>query len=227
MCIRDSFYYCSWGSVWYFSCFGVVVDTSWRKCTPSQIPLAQSTHFGITFSPTSSKFWRGRHVHIFFTGPRIGASDENVSPPTTGHQKGQNRSGVSIGKPFFPMFVWTGRLQVLQGMSIRKSFHANIRKSDLPMVNLEWNITQKLHPTLKPSTYKQLPKIRMFSAETSICPRRFTRDGPELLHTCSTCMSIPRPYLRVVLFTFAEYIWSNVVRTYTCVLRTTKYIRRK
>ena len=148
---------------------------SWRKSPPSQISLAQSTHFGITFSPTSSKFWRGRHVHIFFTGPRIGASDENVSPPTTGHQKGQNRSGVSIGKPFFPMFVWTGRLQVLKGMCVRKSFHANIRKSDLLMVNLMWNMTQKPDPTLEPSNYKQLPKIRMFSAENSICPRRFMR----------------------------------------------------
>ena len=27
-------FYCSWGSVWYFSCFGVVVDTSWRKPPP-------------------------------------------------------------------------------------------------------------------------------------------------------------------------------------------------
>ena len=32
---------------------------------PSQIPLAQSTHFGIIFTPTSSKFERGRHGHIF------------------------------------------------------------------------------------------------------------------------------------------------------------------
>ena len=35
--------------------------------------------------------------------------------------------------------------------------------------------------------------------------------------TCSTCMSIPTPYLRGVLFIFAEYIWSYVVRTYTCI----------
>ena len=120
-------------------------------------------------------------------------------------------------KTFFPIFVWTRRLQVLQGMSARKSFHANIRKSDLTMVNLEWNVTQKLDPTLEPSTYKQLPKIRMFSPENSICPRRFIRNGPELLYTCSTCISIPRPYLRGVLFIFAEHIWSHVVRTYTCI----------
>ena len=103
-------------------------------------------------------------------------------------------------------------------MSVSKRFHANIRKTDLPMVNLRWNVTQKLDPTLEPSDYKRPPKIRMFSAENSICPRRFIRDGPELLHTCSTCMSIPRPYyIRRVLFIFAEYIWSYVVRTYTCI----------
>ena len=73
-------------------------------------------------------------------------------------------------------------------MSVRKRFHANIGKSDLPTVNLEWNMTQKLDPTLEPSNYKQLPNIRTFSAENSTCPRRFIRDGPELLQTCSTCM---------------------------------------
>ena len=102
-------------------------------------------------------------------------------------------------------------------MSVRKSFHASIRKSDLPMVNLEWNMTQKLDPTLEPSNYKQLPKIRMFSAENSICARRFIRDGPELLHTCPTRMPMPRPDLRGVLYIFAEYISSYVVRTYTCI----------
>ena len=102
-------------------------------------------------------------------------------------------------------------------MSVRKRFHANIRKSDLPMVNLRWNVTQKLDPTLEPSNYKQLPKIRMFSAENLVCPQRFIRDGPELLHTCSTCMSIPKPHLRGVLFIFAEYMWWYVVRTYACI----------
>ena len=28
----------------------------------------------------------------FFTGPRIGTSGENVSPPTTDHKKGQKKS---------------------------------------------------------------------------------------------------------------------------------------
>ena len=94
----------------------------------------------------------------FFTGPRVGASDENVSPPTTGHQKGKKRSGVSVRKPF-SLLLSERKRQVLQGVSVRKRFYANIRKSDQPRVNLEWNMTQKLDPTLEPSNYKQLPKI--------------------------------------------------------------------
>ena len=62
-------------------------------------------------------------------------------------------------------------------MPVRERFHAIIRKSDLPMVNLEWNMTQKLDPTLEPSNYKQLPKIRMFFAESSILFRDLTSGG--------------------------------------------------
>ena len=101
-------------------------------------------------------------------------------------------------------------------MPVRERFHAIIRKSDLPMVNLEWNMTQKLDPTLEPSNYKQLPKIRMFSAQKSMCPRRFIRDGPGLLHTCSTRVH-PETLPPGGAFIFAEYIWSYVVRTYTSI----------
>ena len=65
------------------------------------------------------------------------------------------------------------------------------------MVNLELNMTQKLDPTLEPSNYKQLPEVRMFFAESSILFQDLTSGG--------------------VLFYFAEYIWSCVVRTYTCI----------
>ena len=44
----------------------------------------------------------------FFTGPRIGATDENVSPPTTGNQQGQKWSRVSVGKPFLPFLAERG-----------------------------------------------------------------------------------------------------------------------
>ena len=73
-----------------------------------------------SYSPPRAVSFKEGNMATFF--PKIGSSDENVSPPTTGHQKGQKRSGVSVGKPFFPIFVWTRRLQVLQGMSVRKSF---------------------------------------------------------------------------------------------------------
>ena len=119
---------------------------------------------------------------------------------------------------FSPRFFWTRRLQVFQGMSTRKRFHANIRKSDLSTVTLEWNVTQKLDPTLQLSNYKQLPKIRMFFR-----PQLFVRDGPELLHTCSTCMSIPRPYLLTSggCFSFSPNIFglTSYVRIRACMSR--------
>ena len=55
------------------------------------------------------------------------------------------------------------------------------------MLNIKWNITQKLDPTLKPSNYEQLRKIRMFSAQKFKCPRRFQEIDPEVMHTCLMC----------------------------------------
>ena len=110
------------------------------------------------------------------TGPRIGASGENVSPPTTGHQKGQKWSGVSVGIFFSPFFFWTRRLQVLQGISVKTSRkHSKISRA---CVNIKWTITQKLDPSLKPSNYKQLRKIHMFPAQMSKCPCRFWERRP-------------------------------------------------
>ena len=60
------------------------------------------THFGIIFSPRTVK--EGDMAISFFAGPRIGASGENVSPPTTGHLKSQKWPGVSVGKKMFPIF---------------------------------------------------------------------------------------------------------------------------
>ena len=120
-------------------------------------------HTLASYSLTRAVIFNEGDMATFFTGPRIGASsDENVPPPTTGHQKGQERPGVSVAKPFFPIFVWTRRLQVFQGLSVRTCFHANIRKSNLPMVNLQRNMMQKPDPTLEPSNYKQLQKYACF-----------------------------------------------------------------
>ena len=141
-----------------------------------------------------------------------------MSPPTAGHTKGPKTVRRFHSKTFFfPFLSERGDCKYFKGCPSVNVFTQIFANLTVPMVNLKWSMTQKPDSTLEPSSYKHLPKIRMFSAEKSICPRRFIRDGPELLHTCSTCMSIPRPYLRGVLFTFAEYIWSYVVRTYTCI----------
>ena len=44
------FHYCSWGSVWYFSCFGVVVGTSWWK-PPSHKYRLHTLHTLASYSP--------------------------------------------------------------------------------------------------------------------------------------------------------------------------------
>ena len=65
-------------------------------------------HILASYSPSRAVNFEEGDMAAFFSGPRIGAGDENVSPPTTavtGLQKGQKRSGVSIGKPCFPIFV--------------------------------------------------------------------------------------------------------------------------
>ena len=48
----------------------------------------------------------------------------------------------------------------------RKMFHVKIRTPDLPncMLNINWNLMQKLDPTLKSSDYKQLHTICIFYA---------------------------------------------------------------
>ena len=61
---------------------------------------------------------------------------------------------------FFPLFVserGDSRTCLLQ------ETYRNSPRSDLPMLNMKWNITQKLHPTLK-SSLSNTCKIRMLSA---------------------------------------------------------------
>ena len=110
-----------------------------------------------------------------------------MSPPTTGHQRGQKRRRVSVGKRFCPIFVWTRRLGVVQGMSVLKRFHANIRISDTLMVNLEWNMTRKLDPRLEPSNYKQIPRIRMLHRKFDMSTtfhKRWTWIFAHVVHVC-------------------------------------------
>ena len=53
-------------------------------------------------------------------------------------------------------------------------------------------MTQKLDPTIEPSNYKQLPKIRMFSTEKSICPRRFMRDFAHMFYMYIHLETLPQ-----------------------------------
>ena len=73
------------------------------------MPLAPSTRlpptkvFSIIMTAINSGL--GCHSQFCCSGSTIGASGENVSPPTTDLQKGQKWSGVSVGKhQFFPFF---------------------------------------------------------------------------------------------------------------------------
>ena len=46
------------------------------------------------------------------------------------------------------------------------------------MLNIRWNITQKFDPTLKTSTYRQVRKILMFSAQKKNVHAVFKRYRP-------------------------------------------------
>ena len=84
------------------------VSVSWLIRAGGNPPLHKyrlhNLHILASYSPPRAENFKEGDMDTFFTGPRIGASDEYVSPPTTGHQKGKKRSGVSVGKPFFSHF---------------------------------------------------------------------------------------------------------------------------
>ena len=86
-----------------------LVHVKRRKLSPPRMPLAPSTRlpptkvFSIIMTAINSGL--GCHSQFCCSGSTIGASGENVSPPTTDLQKGQKWSGVSVGKhQFFPFF---------------------------------------------------------------------------------------------------------------------------
>ena len=122
-------------------------------------------------------------------------------------------------KNFFFFFFFFNKATASTPRHVCKKIHANIRRSDLPMLNMKWNIKQKLDPTLKPSNYKQLRKIHMFSAQKSNYSTPFLRDRPwNFVHMFY--MSVPRPDLRGVFFCFFSLnirIWSDAVHTSTWI----------
>ena len=72
-----------------------------------------------------------------------------VSPPTVGHQNGQRWAGVTVGKTFFSLFFVLTEATADTQRHVCKAFHANIRRSDQPMIYNEWNLTRKRDPTIK------------------------------------------------------------------------------
>ena len=84
--------------------------------------------FSITL--TAMNRGRGWHGQCFCSGPRTGDSGENVSPPTTGLQKGQYWSGVSVGKHhFFLFFFMNEPIASTVGHAFKKC-RGNVRRSD-------------------------------------------------------------------------------------------------
>ena len=126
----------------YFSCFGLFVDTSWFKINDgSSLPHKCRLHHLFEcyeYMPDTRYFlsyWSSWTVEegdmvTFFSGPRIGASGENVSPPTTGHRKGQNWSGVSVGKKLFSFFFLKEATAGTPSCNVSRK-HSNIWPADV------------------------------------------------------------------------------------------------
>ena len=159
-------WYISWrvsSVVWFPGALGLngrsvlflVFDTSRRKLSPTQMPLAPSIPYTFWYHVLPHEQQHTVTWPFCFTGLRIGASGESVSPPTTGRQKGQKRSGVSVGKYVLPTFL-LNEATVGTPRHVCTTFNASVRRFDLPVLKIEWNITQKLDPTLKLSNCKQL-----------------------------------------------------------------------
>ena len=110
-----------------------LVQVKWRKLSPPRVPHATDSVLEchifciILTAMNSGRGWRG---HVFCSGPRTGASGENVPPPTTGLQNGQQRSSVSVGRK-----VWFSRFYLNEPVpgtprQSYKEFRANVRTCD-------------------------------------------------------------------------------------------------
>ena len=97
-----------------------------------------------------------------------------MSPQTTGHQQGQKRSGGSVGKRFFIQFLSErGDCKHFRTCPSVNVFAQILPAYGEPQVEHD----AKTRSSLEPSNYKQLPKIRMFFAESSIFFQDFTSGG--------------------------------------------------
>ena len=156
---------------------------------------------------------------LYFTGPRIGASGENVSPPSTGHQKGQKWSGVAVGIQFFHRFFSErGDCMYSKACCVYK---VSRKHSKIWPAYVELNGTQRKNSILHQnqvitSNYINCTCFPHKSSNVHAVFKRYLVD-PEILYTCSTCPSRDPTSEGYLVFCSAEYVWSYVVRTYTCI----------
>ena len=107
---------------------------------------------------------RGWLRQLLCSGPtdRTGASGENVSPPTTGLQKGQSWSGISVEKQPFFLFFCSERADCryfkawLQNVS-RRCWNIWLRRA-----NIKSYSSPKVDPILKLRIKRQLRKLHTF-----------------------------------------------------------------
>ena len=109
------------------------------------------------------------HIAIFFcSGPRTGASTENVSRPITDLQKGQWWWGASERSG--------SRHPKIRLQSVSRKYSKNwllIRKVDM---KCWYNIAPKIYPTLKLGNCEATTQITHVSPTKAKCSRRFLRD---------------------------------------------------
>ena len=211
----------------YFSCFGLLVDTSWFKINDGSSPMnAACTIYsnytqvlGIILTSINSR--RGWHGHFFFQDPGLALVAKTCPQQPQVIKKTKNGRAFPYDLFFFQFFFERGDCRYSKAWS-----HANIRRSDLPMFNIKWNITRKLDATLKPSNYKYLREVHKFSAQKSKCSRRFE----EIVKYCTHVLRVhpetwsPRSFF--LLFS-AEHIWSKEIQTSHIILYLTKTRAKK
>ena len=146
---------------------------------------ACNSYSNVTLVPgtilTAMNSGRGWHSQFFWWGPRTAASDENVSPPTTGLQKAQWCWGVSQNylPGMFYYYFSSEETDCRYSKACLQKTSCKYSKIWLLKANIKSYLTPEVDPTLKPSNWyvTTVRKLHMFSGQKSKCPRRFFGDG--------------------------------------------------
>ena len=131
----------------------------------------------------------GDTASYFVSGPtRTGPSGENVSPPSTGLQKGQQWPGVSVGLLFFVVIFFSERAdsRYSQGMPVKKI--TQYSKVWLRRANSKPRLTPKFYSMLKLINYSVLRNYANYTCFPHKSPnaqRLFLEIDPDCSHTCS------------------------------------------